>query len=126
MDVKGIIIQSTTNSLSEAKLCAHHLIESNLAACVTIIPTCTSVYKYNGNIHEDEEYEIHIKSFSNYKNSIFQKVEEKKLVLNILSEKLRRSVKFVIDSFFFKHIICFSFVHPSNRNRNEAKNKENM
>jgi periplasmic divalent cation tolerance protein len=45
-----------------AKKLAHGIVSNKLAACVNIIPQLTSVYEYEGKIHEDSELLLMIKT----------------------------------------------------------------
>lgn len=56
-----VIIHTTTATIDEAKKIAHVLLVNHLAACVNIRPIC-SIYRWENNIEEDEEYDISIKS----------------------------------------------------------------
>ncbi|MDT0498288.1 divalent-cation tolerance protein CutA [Algiphilus sp. W345] len=40
---------------SAAQTLANALVESNLAACVTLLPGARSVYRWQGKVHNDEE-----------------------------------------------------------------------
>ena len=70
------IILTLTSNLDEAKKIAHTLVKNKLAACVNIIPNITSVYEWKGEICEDGEYLISIKTrkdkFDAVKESILQ------------------------------------------------------
>jgi periplasmic divalent cation tolerance protein len=45
-----------------AKKLAHGIVSNKLAACVNIIPQLTSIYEYEGKIHEDSELLLMIKT----------------------------------------------------------------
>ena len=49
------IIYSTTGSVEEARKIARILVEEKLVACVNIIPKIESIYRWQGNIEEDNE-----------------------------------------------------------------------
>lgn len=70
------LILTTTSSLDEAKRIAGYLVQNKLAACVNIIPKIISVYKWKGQICEDEEFLLFIKtkkgSFDSVKDSILK------------------------------------------------------
>ena len=57
-----IIIITTTNSKSNAKLIASSLVENKLAACVQIIPKIKSTFKWKDSITEEKEILILIKT----------------------------------------------------------------
>jgi periplasmic divalent cation tolerance protein len=49
------IVFITVPNKEEAKRLAHGLVTEHLAACVNIVPNIESVYRWQGEIHEDEE-----------------------------------------------------------------------
>jgi periplasmic divalent cation tolerance protein len=57
-----IIILSTTGSEDEASKIAEHLVSNRLAACVNIIPSITSVYRWKGEMNIDREILMIIKT----------------------------------------------------------------
>jgi len=73
--MKAIIVQTTVNESKDAKKIARTLIEENLCACVQI-QKIDSVYEWKGDLCEDEEYILNIKTKkSNYKQ-IKRKIKE--------------------------------------------------
>ena len=52
----------TTDSLDSAKTVARTLVKKRLVACVNIVPNVTSVYSWQGQVHEDTEWLMLIKS----------------------------------------------------------------
>lgn len=57
-----IVILITAPSLEIGKQIARRLVEQNLAACVNIISPVRSIYRWEGQIHEDEETLLIVKS----------------------------------------------------------------
>ncbi|MEB3213951.1 MAG: divalent-cation tolerance protein CutA [Leptolyngbyaceae bacterium] len=51
----------TASSKEEAKAIANQLIEERLAACINILPV-QSIYRWNGSICDDEEWQLIIKT----------------------------------------------------------------
>jgi periplasmic divalent cation tolerance protein len=68
-----IVTYVTASSLDEAKKISHSLVESKLAACANIIPSITSIYKWQGKICEDQECLLIIKT----KKELFPELQEK-------------------------------------------------
>lgn len=60
MDI--VICLTTVESQEEAKSLATRCVEQNLAACVNIIPRVSSIYKWKGTVHSDEEILLVIKT----------------------------------------------------------------
>jgi periplasmic divalent cation tolerance protein len=57
-----VVILVTAASLGECRNIANHLVESRLAACVNITQHIESIYRWEGNILCDQEYQLFIKS----------------------------------------------------------------
>jgi len=57
-----ILVYSTCSSAEEAEKLARHLIENRLAACVSAIPQATSYYRWKGQVQQDAEIVLLIKS----------------------------------------------------------------
>lgn len=57
-----LLVFSTAGSETEATNIAHELVERRLAACVNIVPKIQSVYRWNGEIEESEEFLLLIKT----------------------------------------------------------------
>jgi periplasmic divalent cation tolerance protein len=55
------VILVTAPSQPEAEMIAETLLQEKLAACVTILPV-QSVYRWQGDIHNDQEWQLLIKS----------------------------------------------------------------
>ncbi len=70
--MKPIIVQTTTNSKDEAKKIAKILLESKLASCIQI-SKIDSLYIWENEMCEDEEYLLLIKT----KKEKFKKIKSK-------------------------------------------------
>jgi periplasmic divalent cation tolerance protein len=57
-----VVILVTTASLREAKQIAKHLVDQKLAACVNVSPPIRSVFRWEGKIADNKEYQLFIKS----------------------------------------------------------------
>ncbi|KAM3097575.1 divalent-cation tolerance protein CutA [Phormidesmis sp. 146-35] len=55
------VVLVTASSRQEGEAIAQSLVETRLAACVTLLPV-QSVYRWQGEIHKDEEWQLLIKS----------------------------------------------------------------
>lgn len=49
------IVYMTIDAIQDARRIAHTLVEEQLVACVNIIPKVESIYRWKGNIENDEE-----------------------------------------------------------------------
>lgn len=59
------IIFCTCPDKTSAELIARHLVEKELAACINILPSVTSIYRWQDNIETAEEHLLLIKSRQN-------------------------------------------------------------
>jgi periplasmic divalent cation tolerance protein len=67
------MIYTTTPSLELAKNISKHLVESKLAACANIHGPVQSIYSWEGQIENSEEFTIILKT----RSSLFSKASEK-------------------------------------------------
>ena len=66
----------TVPTIEEGKKIARILVENKLAACVNIIQNIFSIYKWKGNIEEDNEHILLIKTTEEKCDIIIQKINE--------------------------------------------------
>jgi periplasmic divalent cation tolerance protein len=57
-----IIVLATAGSKDEARRIGRALVERMLAACVNVVPQVTSIYRWEGEIEEAEEWLLVIKT----------------------------------------------------------------
>jgi len=74
--MKPVLITTTTSTLEESKTIASILIENKIAACVNIIGPVRSLYSWKGNVEDDEEYKLFIKSFENNWQSLSSTIKK--------------------------------------------------
>ena len=72
---KYIIVQTHTNKKQVCKNISRSLIEKRMAACVNIYPAVLSIYRYNSEVVEDNEYLIHVKTIADKFNEIRKIIE---------------------------------------------------
>ena len=70
--MEEIIIFITTPSKKEGEKIGHYLVENKLAACANILPKITSIFSWEGKIHNDSESLLILKT----KRSLFRQVAE--------------------------------------------------
>ncbi len=70
------IIYSTTGSIEEARKIAHMLVEEKVVACVNIIPKIESIYRWKGNIGEDNECVLLAKTTDKNIDKAIQRIKE--------------------------------------------------
>lgn len=58
----AVVAMTTTNTEREAKELAGKIVTGRLAACVQIIPKIHSIYEWEDEIHDDQEYLMIIKT----------------------------------------------------------------
>lgn len=62
LDEDSVVVVFVTTPSDQASRVAHHVVDSRLAACVNIIPEIRSVYRWEGNVEEDLECLLLIKT----------------------------------------------------------------
>lgn len=67
-----ILISTTTDSAAAAEKIATTLVEQRLAACVQVIPQVRSVYRWQGNVEQADEWLCSVKT----RRALFSRVEE--------------------------------------------------
>ncbi|PNX47413.1 MAG: divalent-cation tolerance protein CutA [Thermoplasmata archaeon M11B2D] len=68
------VLYSTTDTLESAKMIARTLVKEKLAACVHIIPTIESIYRWQGKIEETSECVLLVKTSDRNVQSTIQKI----------------------------------------------------
>lgn len=71
-----IVVLCMIDTYEAAKSIARTLVESKLAACVNIVPQITSIYSWKGEIVEDNEFLLIVKSKSEAYDKLEAKIKE--------------------------------------------------
>ncbi len=71
-----IVAFVTTNTEKEATSIAQKLVEEKLAACVNILPNIRSVYEWEGEIHDEQEHLLVIKSLKSKTDKLKEFIEK--------------------------------------------------
>lgn len=71
-----IEVTTTTDSQAEAQRIAKSLVDSRLAACVQITGPIISVYRWQGEICESNEYRLTIKSLATLASPIVEAIQQ--------------------------------------------------
>ena len=58
----AIVVFMTASSADEARRIAQQLVESQLAACVQLLPEIESIYRWNGEVQREKEVLILVKT----------------------------------------------------------------
>jgi periplasmic divalent cation tolerance protein len=66
----------TVPNIDEGQKIARNLVESNLVACVNIIKDIFSVYRWKGEIEEDSEHLLLIKTTEEKSDLLIQRITE--------------------------------------------------
>lgn len=66
----------TTSNEDEAKKIANELVKSRLIACANIISGIKSIYIWKGNVEEDQECLMIIKTKTNMQEKIINKIKQ--------------------------------------------------
>ncbi len=72
--VRVVLVTVPTEEV--ARRIARALVDERLAACVNIVPAVTSIYRFEGAIHEDAELLLVVKSVPHRLPALFARVAE--------------------------------------------------
>ena len=70
------LVLSTVPSIDEARYIARDLVQKKLVACVNIVPDLTSVYEWDGELHEDRELLLVMKTRTDLLDSLIERIVE--------------------------------------------------
>lgn len=74
--IEAAVAMTTTSSEREARSLAALLVKGKLAACVQIVPKILSVYRWEGEVREDQEYLLMIKTTEKRMGDVRRAIEE--------------------------------------------------
>lgn len=60
--MNAVIVLTTVGATFDVGPLAHTLVDERLAACVSVLPAMQSIYRWQGQIHEDDEHQLVIKT----------------------------------------------------------------
>ena len=86
-----ILVLTTAGSKEEARKIARVLVERLLAACVNVVPQVTSIYRWEGEIEEAEEFLLVVKTT----RAAFERVRE--AILELHSYEVPECISVAID-----------------------------
>lgn len=62
IDPAAVIVLTTLGADADAAAFARTLVDERLAACVNVLPPMKSIYRWKGNVEEDREQQLFIKT----------------------------------------------------------------
>jgi len=62
--MKAVIVLTTVGATFDATQLAQTLVDEHLAACVNVLPPMQSIYRWQGQVHVDDERQLVIKTSS--------------------------------------------------------------
>lgn len=62
MNDEAVLVYVTTPSRDAALAIGRHAVEHRLAACANVLPSMTSIYRWNGDLQTDEESVLLLKT----------------------------------------------------------------
>ena len=74
--MENCVIYCTVPNDFSANLIASTLVDENLAACVNIVPSITSIYKWEGSVQTDSELLLIIKTQQSKFNDVEKRIKE--------------------------------------------------
>ncbi len=88
-----IVIMVTTGSEQQAITIAEELIQQELVACVNILPTMRSIYRFKGKVFDDEENLLMIKT----SEDMFEAIAE--VIAQLHTYEVPEIVSFEVDQY---------------------------
>jgi periplasmic divalent cation tolerance protein len=76
MTTEAVLIYMTAGSREEAIAISRTLVESRLAACANVLAPMTAVYRWDGEIQEDEEVGFIVKTRTDLVDAVTARVGE--------------------------------------------------
>lgn len=73
---EGLVLLSTAPNEDEARALARALVEAGLAACVNLVPGIRSIYRWKGELCEDGEVLLVIKSTPARREALIERLGE--------------------------------------------------
>ena len=70
------IVLSTIDTAENARRIANILVDERLAACVSILPPVTSIYRWEGELHEAPELQLIIKTATDRVEALVGRLQE--------------------------------------------------
>ena len=64
VELEAVIVLTTLGADADAAALARTLVEERLAACVNVLPTMTSVYRWEGRVQDEREQQLVIKTLT--------------------------------------------------------------
>lgn len=64
MTTNHVVVLTTTPSEEEGRKLAHELVEARLAACVQVTSQIRAVYRWKGDVYDEPEWQLWIKTAS--------------------------------------------------------------
>jgi len=74
--MKPVLIMTTVSDIELGKTIGKILVEEHLAACVSIVDRVNSIYAWRGEIYDDVEYLVMIKTVLAKAKKVFERVKE--------------------------------------------------
>ena len=75
-DTDYVIVMTTLPSETDAATFAHTLVELRLAACVNLLPGMESIYRWEGEIEQERERQLVIKTSRERVSALWDRVRE--------------------------------------------------
>jgi periplasmic divalent cation tolerance protein len=71
-----VLVYTTVSSVEVAQTIARSLVKENLVACVNLIPSLFSIYEWEGEINQEPEVMMLLKTTQAVENRVYQRIQE--------------------------------------------------
>ncbi len=76
MSEQAEVVLSTAPKEEEAVRIARSLVEEGLVACVNVVPGVRSIYRWEGEVHDDAEHLMIMKTTSGRRDAVVARIKE--------------------------------------------------
>jgi periplasmic divalent cation tolerance protein len=73
---KAVLVLTTIGAGADGQALARTLVDERLAACVNVLPVMTSVYRWKGQVEQDQERQLVIKTTPDRLEALQSRVRE--------------------------------------------------
>ena len=70
------IIMTSMPDFEEAEQLAEHLLKNKLAACINILPSMVSIYRWKGALVQDQEHQLLIKTRATCSEAVISAIQD--------------------------------------------------
>ncbi|MBN1541729.1 divalent-cation tolerance protein CutA [candidate division KSB1 bacterium] len=74
---KYLLVQTSCSTRKEAETLAESVVQARLAACAQLIPSITSIYRWQGAVERNEEMLVLVKTRKEHLHALFEWISDR-------------------------------------------------